>query len=106
MEEKTPEAEQSTSSKTPTSIARAKLSFLHQLFQKKPVRFGVIGVAVALVIAGLGWWGWSNSSLSKLSVDAAVTEGTVQYRLDYDHPWENAQEGMSFIEGAQIRTLD
>lgn len=86
-------------------VATGKLAFVGRFFSRKWVR---IGVAVAITVplaALLAWWGWSDSSLSKLSVDAAIAEGTVQYRLDSSRHWENVQAGMSFGEGAQIRTL-
>lgn len=106
MSVQTPEPVQEIPQKSLYTRLKELSSSPKQLLAKRPVRLAAIIVGLALVVAGLGWWGWSNSSLSKLSVDAALTEGTVQYRLAYDDPWENAQEGMSFGEGAHIRTLD
>lgn len=83
--------------------ARFKTPLVQRLFQKKWTRFAAAAVIAVPLVGILAWWGWSGSSLSKLGVDAAIVEGTVQYRLDYDQPWEKAQEGMSFGEGAQVR---
>lgn len=82
-----------------------KIPPIKRLFRHKWARVGAAAVVAVPLVAALAWWGWSNSSLSKLGVDAALVEGTVEYRLDYDDPWEKVQEGMSFGEGAQLRTL-
>ena len=84
--------------------ARTSAPLVQRLFRNKWLRVGVIALVALPLIGWLAWWGWSNSSLSKLSVDAALVEGTAQYRLDYDSPWEKVQEGMSFGEGTQVRT--
>ena len=81
-----------------------KLPLVQRLLRNKWAKIGAAAVVVLPIVGLLAWWGWSASSLSKLGVDAALVEGTVQYRLGYDEPWEKAQEGMSFSEGAQVRT--
>lgn len=84
--------------------AKFKVPLVKRLFENKWARVGAVAVVAVPLVGLLAWWGWSNSSLSKLGVDAALAEGTVQFRLDYDEPWEKVQEGMSFGEGAQVRT--
>lgn len=93
--------------KTPLLLPiTTKVPFIKNLFKNKRARI-IIGAAVAVPLVGLlAWWGWSNSSLSKLGVDAALVEGTVQFRVSSDDAWDKLQEGMSLGEGTQVRTLE
>lgn len=84
--------------------ATTKIPLLKKLFANKWARIGAAAVVAIPVLGVLAWWSWSHSSLSKLGVDAALAEGSVQYRLSYEDPWEKVQEGMSFVEGVQVRT--
>jgi len=96
---------QTTSESLPLPVT-AKTPLFQRLWQRKWIRIGALVTAGIAATATLGWLGWSNSSLSKLGVDTALVEGTVEFRLDSSGLWEKAQEGMSFSEGAQIRTLN
>ncbi len=75
------------------------------IFQKKWARITATAIILVPLAAFLAWWGWSNSSLSKLGVDAALVEGTAQFRLAEGDEWEKLQAGMSLGEGAHVRTL-
>jgi len=79
---------------------------LAKLTANRKVRVVSIFSVLIVLIVALGWWGWSNSSLSRLSATTVVVKGTLEYRLADDDPWERAREGMSFGEGAQLRTGD
>lgn len=83
--------------KSPAAAA-AKLAH-NRLF-----RIGGAVVAGAAITMALGWWAWSHSSLSKLSVRTTLVNGQAEYRIGDGYPWEKVQRGMSFGEGAQLRT--
>ena len=64
-----------------------KHNFVKQLFQKKWARITAVAIVAVPLVGLLAWWGWSKSSLSKLSVDVALVEGAAQYRLSTDDAW-------------------
>lgn len=77
-----------------------------KIWRNQRVRHVAVAALSAGAVMALGWWAWSNSSFAKLEVKAAAIEGTVEYRVAYEHPWERVQRGMSFGEGAQLRSAD
>ncbi len=110
MEEHSEDSSEPT--KTETSKKKVLLLAAHfksplfkGILQKKWARITATAIVLAPLAVLLAWWGWNNSSLSKLGVDTALVEGTAQFRLDEGDAWEKLQSGMSLGEGAHVRTL-
>jgi ferric-dicitrate binding protein FerR (iron transport regulator) len=92
---------------TPSAPAAPEMPQISKSPFKKPLnKWLLIGAIVVLVAAAAGFMLWRMPSLTKLGVDLAHTEGTVEYRLAADKEWQAVPSNLSLTEGAEVRTMD